>query len=55
MILEIPATYLLGLSIISIIIGLIIIAKPRILNYLVAIYLLINGVAGLIVLLLANY
>lgn len=54
MILEIPAAYLLSLSIIAIIIGLIIIAKPRILNYLVAAYLLINGIAGLVLLLMAN-
>lgn len=55
MILEIPAAYLLSLSLVSIIIGLIILAKPKVLNYLVAIYLLINGIAGLILLLMANY
>lgn len=54
MVLEIPAAYLLSLSLISIIIGLIILAKPKILNYLVAVYLLLNGIAGLIVILVAN-
>lgn len=55
MVLEIPAAYLLSLSLISIIIGLIILVKPKVLNYLVALYLLINGAAGLILLLMANY
>lgn len=55
MVLEIPAAYLLSLSLISIIIGLIILAKPKILNYLVAVYLLINGAAGLVLMLMAQY
>lgn len=55
MVLELPAPYLLSLSLIAIIIGLIILAKPQVLSYLVAAYLLLTGVAGLIVLFMAEY